>query len=253
MLLFLLILGCQEAPKPAPAVVTEAVPPAEAEGPRWPDPAAPSDARYAASHILLAWKGAPRAPKTVTRTEEEAETLAVELFTALEGGTDFATLAADNSDAPSAARGGRVGTYLVGTMMPEFEASVAGAEIGAYTLAHTAFGWHVIRRDAVEHIAIAHIVLGFEGAHESTATRSLEEAQAAMAQIEARLAAGEAFGDLAGELNEDPSKATDGELGGFGRGQMVPAFEDAAFALQVGETSAVIQTPYGLHILRRTD
>ncbi|TNE89176.1 MAG: hypothetical protein EP330_12110 [Deltaproteobacteria bacterium] len=249
LLLFILACGSPEppAPPPPPAPV-EAV-----EAPAFPEPAKPSDKRYAASHILVAWRGAAKAPARVEREQAEAEALAKELFAKLQDGADFETLAKAHSDGPSAPRGGRLGTYLTGTMVPTFEAAVAGVEVGAYTLAESPFGWHVIRRDPVEHVAIQHIVIGYAGAHESTATRTREEADALITEIQQRLAAGESFDAVAAEVNEDASKATAGHLGGFGRGQMVPAFEDAAFALAPGATSKVVETPYGLHILKRLE
>ena len=54
------------------------------------------------------------------------------------------------------------------------------------------------------------------------------------------------------ENSDCPSGRQGGDLGTFGRGQMVGAFEDAAFGLAVGETSGVVETDFGYHLIRRT-
>lgn len=73
-------------------------------------------------------------------------------------------------------------------------------------------------------------------------------------EILARLDAGESFSDLAQELSLDTNTgANGGELGWFPRGAMVSSFEDAAFALEPGELSDVVETDYGFHIILLTD
>ena len=68
-----------------------------------------------------------------------------------------------------------------------------------------------------------------------------------------KVKAGEDFATIAKEYSEDTSASSGGELGTFGRGQMVTAFEDAAFGMKVGEISDIVETEYGYHIIKVTD
>jgi len=62
---------------------------------------------------------------------------------------------------------------------------------------------------------------------------------------------GEDFAALAREYSDDLATARNGgETGFFHRGQMAPAFESVAFALQPGEISDLVETPFGVHIMR---
>ncbi len=77
-----------------------------------------------------------------------------------------------------------------------------------------------------------------------------EEAQAVVERLEA----GEDFEALADELTIDPSgKGSGGDLGYFGRGRMVPAFETAAFDLEPGGVSAPVQSQFGYHVIKSED
>ena len=76
-----------------------------------------------------------------------------------------------------------------------------------------------------------------------------EEAQALIEE----LAAGADFAELAQEHSTGPSGPNGGQLGWFSAGMMVPSFEEAAFALEVGEVSAPVQTQFGWHVIVLND
>lgn len=74
-------------------------------------------------------------------------------------------------------------------------------------------------------------------------------------ELISRLEKGEKFEDLARQYSEDPgSKESGGDLDWFGKGVMVPSFEEVAFKLKKGETTLTpVETPYGYHIIRVDD
>lgn len=101
-------------------------------------------------------------------------------------------------------------------------------------------------------VAASHILLMYAGSQRSSATRSKEEAQSQIEDLKTRLEEGADFGELASAHSDCPSGQSGGDLGSFGRGMMVPEFENAAFALEVGGTSEVVETPFGYHLIHRT-
>lgn len=102
-----------------------------------------------ASHILISWAGAQSANPSVTRTKEEAKSIANHLLNQARNSNvaEFYQLARDNSDGPSAPRGGDLGYFVEGQMVAEFNDFVFGSKVGAIDIIETDFGYHVVKVD----------------------------------------------------------------------------------------------------------
>ncbi len=102
-----------------------------------------------------------------------------------------------------------------------------------------------------EEVKASHILLKVA----PDASQEVKDQQKAKAEaILARLKNGEDFAEVAQKESEDlGSKAKGGDLGFFGAGMMVEEFSKAAFALKLNEISNVVQSPFGLHIIKVTD
>jgi peptidyl-prolyl cis-trans isomerase D len=85
---------------------------------------------------------------------------------------------------------------------------------------------------------------------EEPSDKDFEDIKRAATEIRNRALAGESFKELAMEYSEDPGSGQNGgSLGVFGKGQMVPEFEAAAFALKEGEISEPVRTNFGWHVI----
>jgi len=93
------------------------------------------------------------------------------------------------------------------------------------------------RRQIMETIAAQHILVDQEF-----------EAQ----DLIKKLDDGKSFEELAKDFSNCPSGKDGGNLGEFGKGMMVAPFEQAAFALEVGQTSGPVKTQFGYHLIKRT-
>ena len=103
--------------------------------------------QVAASHILIAYKGAERSK--AERSQEEAKKLVEDLLAKIKKGENFEKLAEENSDCPSGkAKKGSLGEFKRGVMAREFENSAFSLKVGEISeVVKTAFGYHIIRRD----------------------------------------------------------------------------------------------------------
>ena len=95
-----------------------------------------------------------------------------------------------------------------------------------------------------------HILLQTGASEEKSKTAVM----ARMQELQQRLADGESFEELAREYSEDPGSAKQGgDLGWVATGEMVKPFEDALFNMSKGEISEIVETQFGLHLIRLDD
>ncbi len=100
------------------------------------------------------------------------------------------------------------------------------------------------------HILVMHVK---SKEHPESIKRSREEALKRATECLRKVRAGGDWDALVKEYSDEPgSDERHGDIGIFPRGQMVKAFSDAAFELRVGQISEVVETPYGFHVIQRT-
>ncbi|HET8736773.1 MAG TPA: peptidylprolyl isomerase [Pricia sp.] len=171
-----------------------------------------------ASHILITYEGSQGADPEVTRTKEEAEAEAKRLLReARKEDTQFAALARDNSDGPSAPNGGDLGYFQEGRMVPEFNDFAFGNPVGTIGMVETDFGFHVVKiddkRDIVQIATLAREIEPSEGTVNQLFT------DATQFEMES-ISSDKAFSDLAKEKKYtvrpvNKLKATDENLPGL--------------------------------------
>lgn len=108
-------------------------------------------------------------------------------------------------------------------------------------------------KGSYEQVHARHILVAFDGSPALPEGKKMTdaEAKAKADALRAKIAAGAKFEDVAKTDSDDAgSKDTGGDLGAFGRGQMVKEFETAAFAAKPGEVTPVVKSQFGYHIIK---
>jgi peptidyl-prolyl cis-trans isomerase SurA len=210
---------------------------------------------WAGSHILIQYAGAKKAPDALRRSREEAERAARRILAAaLEPGADFAALARRYSEAPDSAVGGSMGIFGRYEILPQLQRGIAALRVGEVGgPIESPLGYHLVRRDRIERAHAAHILLRYKGCQDdigvaSTREEALAEARRILALV---VEPGADFATLARKYSQEGSAARGGRIGFFTRGRLLPPFEKAVFALEIGGTSDIVETDHGFHIIRR--
>ena len=117
--------------------------------------------------------------------------------------------------------------------------------------ARTYFQDNLARFKRPEQVKARHVLIKTTGMKPEEKAKAKQEIE----DIRKRLVAskGADFPDVATECSDCPSKREGGSLGYFGKGQMVPPFEKAAFSLPVGAISDVVETKFGYHVIQVED
>ncbi len=218
-----------------------------------------SPERVAIRHIVIAWDGARAAPLGTSMDRKEAEARATSLRQELLDGADMAALAKEHSSDGSARRGGFLGSSDPGGWVPAFsEAAFSLPLHGISPVVETPFGFHVLRREPLQEVRLMHMMVQHKEAQSlplpaKEASRTLAEARALMEEALEALVGGQSFEEVAEEISDGPMGVRGADLGWFTRGEIGPAFDAQVFALAPGERSDIIESPFGFHIVQRTE
>jgi hypothetical protein len=246
--------GCGEpATTPQKSALTSPSPSAEPITPETPRPE-----RIAARHILVTFAGSDGAAFGGARSKEAGLARAESILAKLQAGATFGEVAKKTSDDASRGRGGFLGSGESGTWVPAFEDVAFSLAVGEISgIVETRFGYHIIQRDALEEIHLLHLVVQYKGARlaesDGAASRSKQDAQAIAESALAELVLGASFQKVAADFSDGPMGLRGADLGWFIRGELGPAFDAAAFVLEIGGTSKIVETPFGFHIIHRVE
>ena len=179
----------------------------------------------------------------------------------MESGESFEELARAESDGRSTGEsGGLAGTYARSAWPPlhaDILDALYGLNVGQNSAAVDAsYGWVLVRRCAVEHYHIRHILIRYAGAQNADEEVTRTREQAELLANDLRIDAGVEdvdFAALAREHSEDGSAENGGDLGVVGRGVLVAPVEDASLSIEAGQLSGVVESPFGFHVIQRVE
>ncbi|MCI0449335.1 MAG: peptidyl-prolyl cis-trans isomerase [Chlorobi bacterium] len=208
-----------------------------------------------ASHILIQMPE-NASPEDSAAAYQKADTI----IQKLEDGANFEDLAVEYSqDRTVRTNRGDLYYFTGGMTVPEFEDAVYDMRVGQFTKkpVRTMFGLHIVkltdRKGRIESVRISHILIQDKRDSLGNIIDSVETYQKTL-DIYNRAKGGESFEELANQFTEDQgSKNQMGDIGYMERRRLAQPLDSVAFNTKVGDISGPIRTPYGWHIIKKTD
>jgi len=206
-----------------------------------------STVSYHLRHILIAIPEAA-SPEDLEKAKLKAESV----YKRIQYGSKFEDLAIKESSGRNALQGGDLGERKANELPQLFVDAVSDLNPGETSKpVKSASGYHLLQlvsssndQVMVKQTRIRHILI------RTGSEMTDEQARQTLLELKSKIEGGKNFAELASEYSEDPgSKIKGGDLGWAGPGDYVPAFENVANNLEVGQVSEPFQSPFGWHIL----
>jgi peptidyl-prolyl cis-trans isomerase SurA len=208
-----------------------------------------AETEYNFAHILVT------VPENASPEQIQARRARAEdILAQLAAGADFAQLSASHSDAPNAMQGGAFGWRPSGKLPTLFVDTLKTLQPGQVSaLLKSSNGFHILKLNDKRGLDATLNVTQTHARHILIKTNELtseSDARNRLLQLKERIDNGVKFDELARLHSDDGSAAKGGDLGWINPGDTVPEFEKAMNALQAGEISQPVQSPFGWHLIQ---
>jgi len=207
------------------------------------------ETEYNFAHILVSVPENASPEQIQTR-----RALAEDVLAQITRGADFAQLSASHSDAANALQGGAFGWRASGKLPALFVDALKPLQPGQVSpLLKSSNGFHILKLNDKRGLDATLSIIQTHARHILIKTNELTseaDARNRLLQLKERIDNGVKFDELARLHSEDASASKGGDLGWVNPGDTVPDFEKAMDALQPGQVSAPIQSPFGWHLIQ---
>ena len=209
-------------------------------------------------HILIPYEHSRGSSGDLPR-RRQAMAQAENLLEQIRAGGNFRELARKHSVDASSRRGGFLGVGNRGDWTGPFEDAAFALQVGEISgLVETDFGFHIIKREPRQEVRLSHLFVQFEGCKRLTDNfrenpRGRAQAQALVDEALALLDEGVEFEEVAANFSDGPMGPRGADLGWFLYGNVGPIFEEVVFGLAPGEHSGALESPFGLHLVKRQE